>query len=123
MEDMSEFSLMTKDRWDWTMMIRQPEQVTAELVEQACAEVARKKGLLALSRMRFETYHEGLSVQILYLGAYADEGPTIARLHEFITAHGYELHGKHHEIYLGDPRKVTPEKLKTVLRQPVKKVG
>jgi len=120
MEDMSEFSLETKDRWKWTMMIMQPEEVTQEMVQAAQEELALKKDPPALSKLRYERYHEGLSVQIMYLGVYADEGPTIARMHEFIHENGYDFNGKHHEIYLGDPRRTAPEKLKTVIRRPVK---
>jgi hypothetical protein len=119
MEDMAQFSLATKSLWDWTMMIMQPEPVTSPVAEQLRREVMQKKGLGALSRVRFEAYHEGLAVQILYYGAYADEGPTIARLHQFVQEQGYILGGKHHEIYLGDPRRTTPDKLKTVIRQPI----
>ncbi len=122
MEDMSEFSVETKDRWQWTLMIMQPDEVTQEIVAAAQGELARKKDPPALSRLRYERYHEGLSVQIMYLGAYADEGPTIARMHEFIRENGYDFNGKHHEIYLGDPRRTAPEKLKTVIRQPVKQL-
>jgi len=120
MENMSEFSLETKDRWQWTMMIMQPDEVTQEIVDAAQEELARKKNPPALSKLRYERYHEDLSVQIMYLGAYADEGPTIARMHEFIRENGYDFNGKHHEIYLGDPRRTAAEKLKTVIRQPVK---
>jgi hypothetical protein len=122
MEDMSEFSVETKDRWQWTLMIMQPDEVTQEIVAAAQGELARKKDPPALSKLRYERYHEGLSVQIMYLGAYADEGPTIARMHEFIRENGYDFNGKHHEIYLGDPRRTAPEKLKTVIRQPVKQL-
>ena len=121
MEDMAELCLTAKDRWDWTMMIAQPEWVTAELVERVRGQVARKKDLPALPALRLETYQEGLAAQILYFGAYEDEGPTIARLHAFIEAEGYERSGKHHEIYLGDPRRTPPEKLKTVIRQPMRR--
>ena len=122
MENMSEFSLETKDRWQWTMMIMQPDEVTQEIVDAAQEELACKKAPPALSKLRYDRYHEGLSVQIMYLGAYADEGPTIARMHEFIRENGYDFNGKHHEIYLGDPRRTAPEKLKTVIRQPVKQL-
>ncbi|MEO7909669.1 MAG: GyrI-like domain-containing protein [Roseiflexaceae bacterium] len=105
--------------WHWTMMIMQPEDVTAELFEQALAETRAKKPALALERMRFERYDEGLAAQIMHIGPYADEGPTVARLHDFIEQQGRTLRGKHHEIYLGDPRKSAPEKLRTVIRQPV----
>jgi hypothetical protein len=120
LEDMSEFSLETKDRWEWTIMIMQPDEVTDEIVAEAREELKDKKDPPALSKMRYERYHEGLSVQIMYLGPYADEGPTIARMHDFIHESGYDFNGKHHEIYLGDPRRTAPEKLKTVIRQPVK---
>ncbi len=119
-QDMSTFSPDAKDEWLWTMMIMQPEQVTSELVETLRPEVKRKKGVPALERLRLETYHEGLAVQIMYIGAYADEGPMISQMHAFIKDVGYEPNGKHHEVYLGDPRRTAPEKLKTVIRQPVR---
>jgi hypothetical protein len=122
-EDMEAFTAARdKSAWDWTMMIMQPEWITHEMVEEAVKQV-EKKDLPALSKLSLETYHEGLSVQILHIGSYDDEGPTIARLHnEFMPENGYEEAGKHHEIYLSDPRKVAPGKLKTVLRQPVRKI-
>ena len=119
--DMAEFSISDKSAWDWTVMIMQPPPVTAEWVEKARAELARKKDPVALPRVRFEPYHEGLSVQIMYFGSYTDEGPTIARMHAFIHDNGYVTNGKHHEIYIGDPRRSTPDKLRTVIRQPIKK--
>jgi hypothetical protein len=103
------------------MMIMQPAWVTPAVVEEARAETGRKKDLPALPRLRFAPYHEGLSVQILYLGPYDEEGPTIARMHAFAEEQGYELRGKHHEIYLSDPRRTAPERLKTVIRQPIAK--
>ena len=121
MDDMSEFSLENKDRWQWTMMIMQPVEVTQEIVAAAHDELVRKKNPPAIAKMRYERYHEGLSVQIMYHGPYADEGPTIARMHEFIHQNGYGFNGKHHEIYLSDPRRTAPEKLRTVIRQPVKR--
>jgi hypothetical protein len=122
-EDMETFTTARdKSAWDWTMMIMQPEWITQEMVEEAVKQV-EKKGLPALSKLRLETYHEGLAVQILHIGSYDDEGPTIAKMHqEFMPENGYEPAGKHHELYLSDPRKVAPEKLKTVLRQPVRKI-
>lgn len=120
-EDMDVFTLERKDDWLWTLVMALPNWVTSELVAEAHQEVARKKDLPALSQLRFETYHEGLAVQSMYLGAYADEGPTIAALHQFAKEQGYALRGKHHEIYLGDPRRTAPEKLKTVIRQPIQK--
>lgn len=120
-EDMASFTVRRdKSQWDWTMMIMQPAWITAAIFEEARTAVEKQKGLPALSKVRLETYHEGLSVQILHVGSYDDEGPTLARLHqEFMPANGYVPNGRHHEIYLSDPRRVAPEKLKTVLRQPV----
>jgi hypothetical protein len=121
MDDMREFSEAHKDDWKWTMMIMQPDIVTPQLFSQAVAEAKKKKEVPALSCLRFETFHEGLAAQILYFGAYADEGPTISRLHKFIEESGYVRFGKHHEIYLGDPRRSAPEKLRTTIRQPMRK--
>lgn len=123
MDDMSRFSLAVKDLWQWTMMIMQPVFITETEVETARSALKRKKDPVGLEKIRFEPYTEGLAVQILYLGAYADEGPTIARMHEYAQQKGYQLAGKHHEIYLGDPRRTAPEKLKTILRQPLQPVG
>ena len=120
-DDMSTFSMDRRSEWQWTMMIMQPEVVTRGHADAAIKEAQVKKGFPALSKIRFDCYAEVTAAQILYFGAYKDEGPTIARLHEFITDSGYERAGKHHEIYLGDPRRTAPEKLKTVIRQPVRK--
>ncbi len=120
-EPMSEFTTENKDIWKWTSMIMQIEYVTEELFNRAVEQVKAKKNLPALSKVKFKSFHEGLSAQIMYFGPYSDEGPTIQKLHNFIKDNGYELSGKHHEIYLGDPRKTAPEKLKAVIRQPVKK--
>ena len=124
-EDMEQFTTGgDKNAWQWTMMIMQPEWVTQEMFENALDQVKKTKNPTALSKLRLERYHEGLAVQIMHIGSYDNEGPTLGRMHhEFIPGHGYEMNGKHHEIYLSDPRKVAPEKLKTVLRQPVKQVG
>jgi len=121
MDDMTQFSLASKDLWQWTMMIMQPPFITVTDMEKAKYEAIRKKGLIGLEKIRFEPYSEGLSIQILYLGAYADEGPTIARMHQYAQDNGYFLAGKHHEIYLSDPRRTAPEKLKTIIRQPIQK--
>lgn len=118
MDDMREFSVEKKDRWKWTMMIAQPDLVTAADLSGAITEVKRKKDPPALPLLRFDTLDEGDCAQIMHLGPYADEKPTIQKLHEYIAARGASLCGKHHEIYLGDPRRTAPEKLKTVIRQP-----
>jgi len=118
-EDTTVFATGDKEAWQWTAMIHQPDHVTRELFEEAVRQVREKKDPAALPLLRFEPYHEGLSVQILYTGPYADEGPTIEKLHAFAREKGYQLRGKHHEVYLSDPRRTAPEKLKTVIRQPV----
>jgi len=120
-ESMEEFTTEDKSAWDWTMMIMQPEWITQEMFEEALKEVKKEKNPPALSKLRLEAYREGLAVQIMHTGPYDAEGPTIARMHAFIDENGYAPAGRHHEIYLGDPRKVAPEKLKTVLRQPIRK--
>ena len=122
-EDMKEFTFANKSDWEWTMMIMQPEWVTSEWVEKVRDMTIKKKDNPFLSNIKFDIYDEGLCVQILYTGAYKDEAPTIAEMHKFITTNGYQTNGKHHEIYLGDPRKTSPEKLQTILRQPIRKVS
>jgi hypothetical protein len=117
--DMTRFSTEDKSAWDWAAMIKQPSSVTPELVEETVHEVAEKKQLPTVRELRFERFAEGPSAQVLHLGPYADEGPTIERLHAFIEERGYTKRGKHHEIYLGDPRRSAPERLKTIIRQPV----
>jgi hypothetical protein len=118
-EDMASFSVEAKSDWDWTMMIMQPAEATSELAAPTIREVAQQKQLPAAAEVRLQRYAEGASAQLLHLGPYADEGPTIARLHAFIHEHGYQKRGKHHEIYLGDPRRTAPERLRTIIRQPV----
>jgi hypothetical protein len=123
-EDMCLFSEENKEAWLWTMMISTPDFITAELVEAAKAEAGRKKPLVALPRLHFEPFTEGLSAQLMHIGSYSAEAENIRRLHAFIHANGYSFEGlaqKHHEIYLSDPRRAAPEKLKTIIRQSVKR--
>ncbi|UCH32884.1 MAG: GyrI-like domain-containing protein [Candidatus Bathyarchaeota archaeon] len=119
-DDVDRFSMENKDAWKWTSMIMQPEHVTDGLVNQALDQVKRKKNPIALPKVRFESFHEGLSAQIMHIGSYSAEAATIARLHNFIKKNNYEPKGKHHEIYLSNPRRSAPEKMKTVIRQPMK---
>lgn len=116
---MQAFSSGRKDDWFWTMMIAQPDSVTAAVVERAMQQVRTKRDLPALGSMRLAMFTEGRAAQVLHVGPYSAEGPTIARLHAFIREQGYELSGKHHEIYLGDPRRSAPPKWRTIVRQPV----
>jgi len=118
-DDPEAFRAGRKDEWRWTLLIAQPDVVTAEAVEAARETLRQKKNPAALDRVRLERFDEGLSAQMLHVGPYSEEGPTIERLHAFIRDQGYDLAGKHHEIYLSDPRRVAPEKLKTILRYPV----
>ncbi len=120
-DDMQTFTAKRdKSAWDWTMMLMQPDWITPEMFTQAVAEAQKGKELPALSKVRLERYHEGLVVQILHIGSYEAEGPVLDKLHhEYLPQNGYVERGKHHEIYLSDPRKVAPEKLKTILRQPM----
>jgi hypothetical protein len=109
-----------KSAWKWTAMMRQPDEVTAEEVAAAIEAAGRKKPLPALSRLRFARFGEGTSAQVMHIGPYSAEGPTIEGLRAFIAASGHEPAGRHHEIYLGDPRRAAPEKLRTIVRQPVR---
>ncbi len=123
-DDMAVFSMDEDDRvdWRWTMMIAQPDAVTPARLDAARAEGARRRPNPALGRARIDRFAEGLAAQVLHVGPYDAEGPTIAGLHAFIAGRGYRFdgrHQKHHEIYLGDPRRAAPEKLRTIVRQPV----
>lgn len=118
-DDMSKFAAVSKDEWKWTAMIMQPKYVTAQDVSAAVEQIKKKKNLPALPRLRFESFQEGEAAQIMYIGPFAEEGSTIQKIHQAITSSGHKLSGKHHEIYLNDPSKTAPEKLKTILRQPM----
>jgi len=116
------FDITRADNWCWTAMIMQPDHIGIEIFQDGLVQLRKKKPSPALDRLRLETFHEGLSIQVMHVGPYADEPGTIARMDAFATEHGYRLRGKHHEIYLGDPRRADPAKLKTVLRHPIESV-
>ncbi len=121
-EDMTTFLTRDKSQWDWTMMIMTPEWIIVDIFNEAVKLVRKAKDPASLDLVRLERYQEGLSVQIMHIGSYDDEGPVLAQMHsDFIPNNGFLENGKHHEIYLSDPRRVVPEKMKTVLRQPVRK--
>lgn len=121
--DLEVFRTRDKGAWDWTMMIAQPDWISAAQIDKALA-AARRKRLPGSGLVRFERYAEGRSVQILHVGSYDDEGPTLERLHgEFLPANGLRPEGRHHEIYLSDPRKTEAGRLRTILRQPVTTTG
>ena len=123
--DLTVFTSRDKGAWDWTMMIAQPDWLTPAMVDEALAAArAKKQPPPALELVRLERYAEGRSVQVLHVGSYDDEGPTLARLHdEYLPQHGLVPTGRHHEIYLSDPRRTAPARLRTVLRQPVTAAG
>lgn len=127
-DDMETFITREKDQWKWTMMIRQPDWLLGEHLEQVLVTSIEKNSAKSdaptdeatLRSVRLETFDEGDCVQVLHVGAYDDEGPVLAQMHnEYVPQKKMKMIGKHHEIYLNDPRKVTPDKLKTILRQPV----
>lgn len=124
-DDMSAFTTARdKSQWDFTLMIMQPDWITHEMFEQAITKVATKNPPMWLSKVRFETLDESQSVQVLHIGSFDNEATVLAKMHhEFIPANNLKLAGKHHEIYLSDFRRVAPEKLRTILRQPVIAAG
>lgn len=118
MDDMAQFSTADKSHWQWTMMIMQPHLVSRATMDAAMDAVQKKKALPGLEHLRFAPFAEGRCAQVLHIGPFSEEGPTIARLHQFIDARAKRT-GKHHEIYLSDIRKAAPQKWKTILRQPM----
>jgi len=118
-DDMSQFSVDNKADWKWTLMIMQPEYITKKRVHQASNQLEQKKNPTALSKIRFEAIKEGQVAQIMHIGPFSEEGPTVEKVHAFIKDNNKKLTGKHHEIYLSDIRKAAPENLKTIIRQPM----
>jgi len=122
-DDMSDFLKGARDRWKWTVLVVLPDVVTKKDVV-AANEAAKEKGKLAgVPAVRFGKFAEGRAAQIMHIGPYAAERPTIERLHAFIAEQGDRPRGRHHEIYLGDPRRSAPEKLKTIIRQPIRRAA
>ena len=118
-DDMSTFSVENKDGWKWTLMIMQPDFVTNEMVQEAIEQVRDKKDPASLSLVRFESFEEGKAAQIMHIGPFSEEGPTVENVHSYIEESGSKRRGKHHEIYLSDIRRAAPEKWKTIIRQPM----
>jgi len=117
-DDPAVFAANDRAQWRWTMMILQPEVAGDALLEAAIAQVRGKKGLPALERLRLEAFAEGRCAQLLHVGPFSEEGPSIARVHHFIAQRG-QLRGRHHEIYLSDGRRAAPAKWRTIIRQPM----
>lgn len=124
-DDMATFtSARDKSRWSWTLLNMVPDWIAAEHLETARRVVERKGGAPALEALRLERFDEGLAVQTLHVGSYDDEGPVLEAMHhDVIPAQGLRMTGRHHEIYLSDPRRTAPAKLRTILRQPVARGG
>jgi len=118
-DDMSSFIKDKKDDWKWTLMIMQPELVKKEMVVKAIEEVRKKKNPVALPLVRFESFSEREVAQIMHIGPFSEEGPTVEKVHTFIENSSKQLSGKHHEIYLSDIRRTAPARLKTIIRQPM----
>lgn len=118
-DDMSVFVTNDKSKWKWTMMIMQPSFVADDAIQAAAAEVRGKKALPAVDTLRLESFREGLCAQVLHVGPFSEEGPSIERLHDFVDMRTGRT-GKHHEIYLSDIRRADPAKWKTIIRQPMK---
>ena len=120
-DDVTVFDPVTEDRalWHWTVMLRQPDEIPEPLVEAARKSVMKKVGEGLAGRVRLERFEEGLCVQLMHIGPYSQEGPRIAAMHKFVAGQGLHLRGHHHEIYLSDPRRSPPSKMRTILRHPV----
>jgi hypothetical protein len=113
------FDIHKPGNWKYTVMILQPDLITREIFGDALAQLRKKKSSPAIDRLRLERFHEGLSVQVMHIGPYSEEPVSVARMDAFAQENGYIMHGKHHEIYLGNPLRADPVKLKTILRHPI----
>lgn len=116
-----QFDITRPGNWKYTVMILQPDMVTPEMFAEALAQLRKKKPSPSIDQLRLENFHEGLCVQTMHVGPYADEMMTIAKMDAYAGEQGLTMHGKHHEIYLGNPLRADPAKLKTILRHPVRR--
>ncbi len=107
-----------RETWNWISMIRMPDYVSDELFAELKPEIKEKRGDI-VNKVKFEEFYEGLSAQIMHIGPFSEEQPTVDKLHSFIEEQGYKLRGHHHEIYMSDPRRSKPENLKTIIRHPI----
>lgn len=117
-----QFEMGKKSDWLWTAMIWLPDFISQAEFKEQVEIMKTKKPNSALAKIRLDTFEEGLAVQIMHIGPYANEQPNIEKMHAFAAEQGYQQNGKHHEIYLGDPRRAKPEKLRTILRHPLKSI-
>ena len=121
MDSMKDFSMERKSDWKWTIMIMQPDFITQEIVTEGLKLVKSRKQLPSIDAVHIKKQSDGLCAHVLYTGPYNEETETIIKLHQYITDNGYKLTGKHREIYLNDMRRTAPDKLKTIIRQPITK--
>ncbi len=117
-----DFDITRPEGWRWTAMMVQPDHITPAMFTEAKSQLSRKRGTPSVEKLRFERFEEGLCMQIMHIGPYSTEPATVARMKQFAIDNGFNRSGRHHEIYLGDPLRSEPEKLKTILRQPVERV-
>jgi hypothetical protein len=120
--DSGVFDFQKKEPWRFTLMILQPDHIKDEMFVEAIEQIKKKRDHPSLARLRLASFEEGLAVHIMHIGPYSSEPDSLEKMVTFANENGYNLHGKHHEIYLGDPRRANPEKLKTILRHPVEKI-
>lgn len=119
-DDMRVFKSRDEDEWQWRLMVVQPDWITDQIFKQGLENAQEKHDLTAGNRVRFDKFDEGKSVQVMHIGPYDQEGPTIARMHdEFMPENDLKPRGSHHEVYLSDVRRTDPSRLRTILRQPV----
>jgi hypothetical protein len=120
--ELGEIDFDQQGDWKWTLMMMQPDHISLAMFREAVSSLRTKRGdNPLLSEMRFEPFEEGLCMQIMHVGTYDLESMTIARMHDFAHDNGYKLRGKHHEIYIGDPRRAKPDRLRTILRHPIER--
>ena len=119
--DGGEFDISHPEDWKWTAMILQPDHINKKMLKEALLQLGKKKPGPALDKLRLERFREGTCVHIMHVGPYSEEPRSLEKMYAFARENGYALRGKHHEIYLGDPRRARPEKLKTILRHPVER--
>jgi hypothetical protein len=120
--DSGVFDFQKKEPWRFTLMILQPDHITPQMFAEAIEQIKKKRDHPSLAHLRLESFEEELAVQIMHIGPYSSEPATLEKMVSFAKDNGYQLRGKHHEIYLGDPRRANPDKLKTILRHPVEKI-
>lgn len=121
MGDNTGFDQTKRDEWQWKVLLWIPDFISKTDLDTAIAALKKKKPNPALEQVRLEKFEEGKAAQVMHIGPYSAEEPTITLLHKFVEQQGYKLRDKHHEIYLGDPRRSAPEKLKTIIRHPITK--